>query len=69
MAIEMETIEAGDIVQFRSGGPQMTAEQHSRDSGWLCKWFNETELKSGYFFTATLTKKIKSKSPVRISPQ
>ena len=43
----------GDVVELKSGGPEMTVETVGKDAGgkdmiW-CAWFNGTDKKSGCF--------------------
>lgn len=45
------TFKVGDIVQLKSGGPEMTIQrlpsQHS--SNYTCQWFAGKKLESGHF--------------------
>lgn len=57
--VTQENIGNGSIVRLKSGGPEMTVEDHSDmapgDSGVFCFWFNEhNDLKRGYFDAAML---------------
>ena len=56
-----DTLNAGDSVQLKSGGPVMTIEwienNESGGSNAFCKWFDKKdELKSSVFEIKTLTR-------------
>ncbi|ESX31952.1 DUF2158 domain-containing protein [Mesorhizobium sp. M1060] len=36
-----ETYKAGDIVQLKSGGPDMTVSSEVGGGDLICKWFNQ----------------------------
>jgi uncharacterized protein YodC (DUF2158 family) len=51
------TLEIGDIVWLKSGGPKMTVEgKAAMGGGVICKWFDRTELKTSTFAEGALTK-------------
>lgn len=55
--IEMAThsISAGDVVQLKSGGPEMTVEGQGGDDGyWICAWFSGTQLNKRAFHEASI---------------
>jgi uncharacterized protein YodC (DUF2158 family) len=47
----MPQFKAGDVVQLKSGGPQMTVSSLlANDRGYRCQWFDSKhELKTGNF--------------------
>ena len=50
-------IEAGKIVELKSGGPYMTVERiFASDNGLMaeCDWFDGTTRKNGSFFVTSL---------------
>ena len=49
----MDEIKKGMVVQLKSGGPRMTVHVIDK-SGVFCKWFNDSEVKGGYFEPETL---------------
>ncbi len=54
----MESIEEGDVVKLKSGGPKMTVQgshQYDKDSA-VCAWFDGTEQKSETFRKGSLVK-------------
>lgn len=59
----MEEIESkfqvGDVVQLKSGGPNMTFERFDKHTGSVfCKWFDKDEIhQSNYFNQECLIKK------------
>jgi uncharacterized protein YodC (DUF2158 family) len=53
-------IKAGDVVQLKSGGPDMTVNFVENDNGVQvagCSWFINNKKESGRFPVATLTLK------------
>jgi uncharacterized protein YodC (DUF2158 family) len=38
---KQKAIKAGDVVQLKSGGPKMVAEETDANLGWWCHWFDE----------------------------
>jgi uncharacterized protein YodC (DUF2158 family) len=46
----------GDIVQLKSGGPEMTVQQAPASTGhyYKCQWFAGKKLESGMFATESL---------------
>lgn len=45
----------GDIVQLKSGGPNMTIGQYiPNKQQYLCNWFKGDEMKGGFFNEAAL---------------
>lgn len=48
-----DTIQPGDRVQLKSGGPEMTVSKQINDN-WYCQWFEKGELKSSSFPAHTL---------------
>jgi uncharacterized protein YodC (DUF2158 family) len=51
-----ETIEAGDRVQLKSGGPEMTVAKELNNGQLHCQWFDRGELKAAAFVVHTLKK-------------
>lgn len=47
------TINDGDVVQLKSGGPKMTVTGDTLGAP-ICKWFDGTTLKEGVFSNASL---------------
>ncbi|WP_121812778.1 YodC family protein [Mucilaginibacter kameinonensis] len=64
-----EKLKPGDVVQLKSGGPEMTVDSYHINGGWTCKWFLDAELKSGQFVETSLTKNITPKRRGSIPPQ
>jgi uncharacterized protein YodC (DUF2158 family) len=53
----MDTLQKGDTVQLKSGGPVMTVGGTVAHSTQVqCQWFAGTELKSGAFYPEQLKK-------------
>ena len=48
----------GDVVQLKSGGPEMTALRKTEFGEWLCCWFAGAELKE-MLFPATALDRIR----------
>lgn len=48
--------QVGDVVQLKSGGPDMTIENFTDGGSALCVWFDGTERKSGTFNPRALMK-------------
>lgn len=47
----------GNIVQLKSGGPQMTVREHGEGGAVVCHWFGAgEELRTGSFASATIKK-------------
>ncbi|MEZ6853157.1 YodC family protein [Halodesulfovibrio aestuarii] len=41
---------AGDVIQLKSGGPEMTVIEFDAATGWVsCSWFVGSELKTASF--------------------
>ncbi|MFL5612478.1 MAG: YodC family protein [Gemmatimonadaceae bacterium] len=54
--ISGERFEVGDIVQLKSGGPDMAVENgHFRYGQLRCQWFEKNEVKYGLFKPEDLT--------------
>ena len=60
-----QKFKTGDIVQLKSGGPEMTVKEYKRvtkpdltgavsDNELICEWFDKNELKTGYFHQDSL---------------
>ncbi|MDB5270245.1 MAG: putative small protein [Hymenobacter sp.] len=47
-------IKPGDVVQLRSGGPKMVADELHAGSGWWCFWFDEAGNRQDVRFRAHL---------------
>ena len=45
---------SGDLVQLKSGGPEMTVDSLLSTGEYLCKWFGGKKLESGRFQPDTL---------------
>lgn len=46
----LSTLNIGDTVQLKSGGPIMTVEGENHEGGIVCQWFdNNGELRAGGF--------------------
>lgn len=58
MAMADSSIEAGDVVELKSGGPKVTVSEPGKDdaSKWLCQWFDANNLKTGEFAEPSLKK-------------
>lgn len=57
MANEKLVLEIGDVVQLKSGGPQMTVEGVSSDKSRVsCIWFSDESVKKDGFQTQSLQK-------------
>jgi len=53
----MENLQAGDVVQMKSGGPTMTINAINNDRSVFCQWFDKDgALKTGSFQAAQLKK-------------
>ena len=56
----MEEFKVGEVVQLRSGGPEMTIVRESDPSGgkksYVCTWFKNDEPKYNTFPAGTLQK-------------
>jgi uncharacterized protein YodC (DUF2158 family) len=52
-----DQFKAGDLVQLKSGGPQMTVKyfEPSMDS-YECQWFSGNDVKSDWFAGASIKK-------------
>lgn len=50
-----DSIQPGDRVLLKSGGPEMTVSKVINDS-WYCQWFDKGELKGASFPTHVLKK-------------
>jgi len=50
----MSEFEEGDVVQLKSGGPQMTIKEFIREGMVICNWFAEDELKGATFSINTI---------------
>jgi uncharacterized protein YodC (DUF2158 family) len=54
-ANKMSSIEAGTIVQLKSGGPKMTADKGPDKNGYVdCRWFSGSKLEYGRFPLSSL---------------
>lgn len=49
----MAEIKNGMVVLLKSGGPRMTVDKID-ERGVFCKWFDDSEVKTGYFSLETL---------------
>ena len=49
-----EVIKEGDVVQLKSGGPEMAVNKINQETVW-CKWSDGSEVKTGNFPVFTLT--------------
>ncbi|AIX48844.1 hypothetical protein PSNIH1_00500 [Pantoea sp. PSNIH1] len=48
---------SGDIVQLKSGGPEMTVKSYAvHHEAFQCQWFAGKKLEQGYFAEESLTK-------------
>ena len=54
---KMGTLEVGDIVSLKSGGPAMTLDTII-DAKTLCMWFNTDRVKYEGYFKITSLKKV-----------
>lgn len=55
----MDELKSGDVVQLKSGGPEMTVDHIANIEGkilYYCKWFVGEELKRGSFSVEALKK-------------
>jgi uncharacterized protein YodC (DUF2158 family) len=50
----MSQFKIGDVVQLKSGGPNMTVESDAREGCFVCTWFERSELKRTTFQGALL---------------
>jgi len=53
----MQQINEGDVVQLKSGGPEMTVKRFGVGGGkatFVCTWFSGTKLESAVFAEAEL---------------
>lgn len=51
----MARFEVGDVVQLRSGGPEMTVQEVMEIGGHVrCQWFVQGELRTGIFHPRSL---------------
>lgn len=52
-----EQFKPGDVVQLKSGGPQMTISFYQNDLGsYVCQWFVKTKLEEGIFSPEAIRK-------------
>ncbi len=54
----MEKFDVGDVVELKSGGPDMTIAEIMHDGYFRCQWFCENKLKEGMFSPNSLEKSI-----------
>jgi len=53
----MSGIQAGDVVQLKSGGPKMTVSKLiNENKGARCKWFDGAKVNEDYFEIEMLVK-------------
>ncbi len=50
MCEDQREFKEGDIVQLKSGGPEMTVKEWCRVyNGWVCQWFDGKRLRDARF--------------------
>jgi uncharacterized protein YodC (DUF2158 family) len=54
--ISMAAFQIGDVVELKSGSPNMTVEDAGEGDTVSCVWFDKSEAKRGYFPASTLKK-------------
>ncbi len=53
----MPEFEVGDVVQLKSGGPNVTVRSRNEiDGDYHCQWFAGSKLSSGWFVPEALVK-------------
>jgi uncharacterized protein YodC (DUF2158 family) len=64
---EVRSLEAGDVVRLKAGGPAMVVRAVSGDSAY-CQWYAGTDLHQGTFLFSSLLDINREPRPAAIAP-
>jgi uncharacterized protein YodC (DUF2158 family) len=64
----MSQFKIGDVVQLKSGGPNMTIESDAGEGNFVCQWFDGSEVKRTTFQGASLRAPEASAAPAVAFP-